>query len=118
MKNTSPSSTPTKNAKTSAITSYFTLIGFIIAFFMNLEEKHPFANFHLRQSLGLWTLFFSFASLLGIIPNNQTYFLAFNGFLICFFILWTYALVTALQNKTEPIPLVGRLFQKIFSFLK
>jgi len=109
---------PSKNAKTSAITCYLTLIGFIIAFFMNLEEKHPFANFHLRQSLGLWTLFFSFASLLGIIPNDGTYILAFNGFLICFFILWTYAIVNAVQNKTEPVPLFGKLFQKVFSFLK
>ncbi len=108
----------TSNSKTSAITSYFTLIGFIIAFFMNLEEKHPFANFHLRQSLGLWTLFFAFASLLGIIPNDSTYFLAFNGFLISFFILWTYALVGALQNKKQCVPIVGKLFQKIFSFLK
>jgi len=108
----------TKNSKTSAITCYFTIIGFIIAFFMNLEEKHPFANFHLRQSLGLWTLFFSFASLLGVIPNTETYIWTFNGFLICFFILWTYALVSALQNKTEPIPLFGKLFQKVFGFLK
>jgi len=107
-----------KNAKTTAITGYFTLIGFIIAFFMNLEEKHPFANFHLRQSIGLWTLFFSFAYLLGVIPNTQTYIWTFNGFLICFFILWTYALVGALQNKMDPIPIFGKLFQKVFSFLK
>jgi len=108
----------TKNSKISGVASYLTLIGFIIAFFMNLEEKHPFANFHLRQSLGLWTLFFSFASLLGVIPNDSTYFMAFNGFLICFFILWTYAIVNAIQNKAEPIPLFGKLFQKVFGFLK
>lgn len=108
----------TSSSKTSAVTAYLTLIGFIIAFFMNLEEKHPFANFHLRQSLGIWTLFFSFAYLLGVIPNDSTYIMAFNGFLICFFILWTYALVGAIQNKKQLIPVLGKLFQKLFSFLK
>jgi len=103
------SSKITANSKTSAVTAYLTLVGFIIAFFMNLEEKHSFANFHLRQSLGIWTLFFGFASLLGVIPNDKTYFLAFNGFLICFFILWTYALVGAIQNKKQLIPIVGFL---------
>lgn len=107
-----------KNAKISGVTAYLTIVGFLIAFFMNLEEKADFANFHLRQSLGIWTLFFSFAYLLGIIPNDSTYFMAFNGFLICFFILWTYALIGAVQNKKQLVPIFGKLFQKLFRFLK
>ncbi len=105
---------PTKNAKASSIVGYFTLIGFIIAFFMNLEEKHPFANFHLRQSLGLQTIFYASGALVGLSHSQW----AGYGFYICFFVLWTFAVITAVQNKIEPIPLVGRLFQKIFSFLK
>ncbi len=107
-------SNPTKNAKSSSIIGYFTLVGFIIAFFMNLEEKHPFTNFHLRQSLGLQTFFYAFGALVGL-SNSQW---AGYGFYICFFILWTFAVITTIQNKTEAIPLVGKIFQKAFNFLK
>lgn len=107
-------SNTSKNAKTAAIASYFTLIGVIIAFFINLEEKHEFANFHMRQSLGLQTLFYATGALLGMSQSIW----AVYGFYLGFFILWTYALVTCIQNKKEPIPLLGNVFQKVFGFLK
>lgn len=105
---------PSKNAKSSAIVSYFTLIGLLIAFFMNLEEKHPFANFHIRQSLGIQTLFYAIGALLGNIPSPY----AGYGFYLFFMILWGYALSTALQNQMAPIPVIGKSFQKLFSFIK
>ena len=45
-----------QEGKTLAIVSYFTLIGTLIAFFMNNEKRNQFTAFHTRQALGLWLL--------------------------------------------------------------
>lgn len=104
----------TENAKISGIAAYFTFIGLIIAFFINLEEKHPFANFHIRQSLGIQTLFYAFGALVAIVPSPY----AAPGFYIFFFIIWTYGVFTAIQKQTKPLPIIGTLFQRVFSFIK
>ncbi len=104
----------TENAKFSAIAAYFTFIGLIIAFFINMEEKHDFANFHIRQSLGIQTLFYATGALLGMVPSIA----AGIGFLVFFFIIWIFGLATALKNQTTPLPIVGSIFQKIFGFIK
>jgi len=104
----------TENSKISAIAAYFTFIGLIIAFFINLEEKHPFANFHIRQSLGIQTMFYAVGALLANFPTIY----AGGGFLIFFFIIWTYGVFTAIQKQTKPLPIIGSLFQNIFSFIK
>ncbi|WP_010182921.1 hypothetical protein [Aquimarina agarilytica] len=106
--------TISENAKFSAIAAYFTFIGLIIAFFINLEEKHSFANFHIRQSLGIQTLFYATGALLGIFPSVA----AGIGFLVFFFIIWIFGFATALKNQTTTIPIIGGLFQKVFSFIK
>ena len=104
----------TQNAKISGIAAYFTFIGLIIAFFINLEEKHPFSNFHIRQSLGIQTLFYATGALLANIPSVY----AGVGFLVFFLIIWTYGVFTAIQNQTKPLPFIGNMFQSIFSFIK
>ena len=45
-----------QKGKTLAFVSYITVIGTLIAFFMNQENKNPFTSFHVRQALGLWLL--------------------------------------------------------------
>ena len=111
---TTQNTPPTDNAKISAIAAYFTFIGLIIAFFINLEERHPFANFHIRQSLGIQTLFYAIGALLANIPTIY----AGIGFLVFFLIIWTIGVITALQKQTTPIPVIGKLFQRVFSFIK
>jgi len=39
-----------KQGKTAAVVAYITLIGTIIAFFMNNDDKNQFASFHIRQA--------------------------------------------------------------------
>ena len=41
------------SGKTIAIIAYLTLIGLIIAYLLNNSHRDGFANFHIRQSLGL-----------------------------------------------------------------
>ena len=46
-----------EQGKQTAIVSYLTIIGTIIAIFMNNETKNSFASFHIRQALGIFITF-------------------------------------------------------------
>lgn len=97
--------------KTAAALSYITFVGLIIAFSMNSVPKNPFAAFHIRQSLGLTLSYFIVMmplSMLDSIPASL-------GFFIVFFVLWLYGIISAFQGHTRPIPLVGNLYQSIFT---
>ena len=96
--------------KSTAIISYFTFVGLLIAISMNSEPKNPFARFHINQSAGLILSY-----LLIMIPVSYlNSFAAFIGFLIAFISLWLFGIVSAFQGKATPIPLVGAFFQQVF----
>ncbi len=102
-----------EEGKSIAIISYLTIFGVIIAFYMNNEKKNPFAAFHFRQSLGLWLGFFG----LGLIISNLDSWMASIALYIAFAVLFFYGFIAAIGGKAVPVPLVGNLFQKIFSGL-
>ncbi len=99
--------------KSAAIVSYFTIIGSIIAIFMNSEKRYNFARFHIRQSFGIHFIFIVFAPLATGF-NNWT--ISFSLYII-YAVLWIYGFINAVSNKTQPIPILGNLFQKIFKVL-
>ena len=97
--------------KTFAIVSYLTIIGTIIAFFMNNDKKNPFTSFHIRQALGLWLTYFILA---WVVTATDNWF-ATLGFWIFFSVLFIFGLVSAFSGKAQTIPLLGELFQKWFN---
>ncbi|MCM4157437.1 hypothetical protein [Gramella sp. AN32] len=97
--------------KTTAMVAYLTIIGTIIAYFMNLDNKDKFASFHIRQAFGIHILFYVIGALIGIFDSA----LIVGAFYIFFIVLWGYGLFTAISDKTEPVPILGPLFQKWFS---
>ncbi|MBJ6369029.1 hypothetical protein [Snuella sedimenti] len=94
-----------------AIVSYITIIGTIIAFFMNNDKKNPFTNFHIRQALGLWLTYFVLAWVVSAFDN----WLATFGFWIFFGVLFIYGFINAIGGKAQAVPLLGELFQKWFA---
>jgi len=97
-----------------AVIAYITLIGTVIAIFMNQEEnKTEFASFHIRQALGIFISFF----LLGYFVGYADSWTATSAFYIFYFILWIYGFLNALQGQTKELPIVGAFFQKIFKNL-
>jgi len=102
-----------EEGKTLAIIGYLTIIGFIIGYFMNNEKKNEFASFHLRQSIGLWLTFFA----IGIVVSTLDFSLVRLSFYIFFGVLFIYSFMTAVSGKTDPAPLVGNFYQKIFAGL-
>jgi uncharacterized membrane protein len=105
MKNTS------NKGKNTALIAYLTIIGTIIAIFMNTEEnKDEFASFHIRQALGIFLSFF----LLGYFVSYFDSWMASSAFYLFYFVLWIYGFLGVLQEKKKTVPLLGELFQQTF----
>lgn len=103
-----------EKSKNTAIVAYLTLIGSVIAIFMNQDEnRSDFASFHIRQALGLFLSFF----LLGYFVGNIDSWTATSAFYIFYFILWIYGFTGALQGQKRLLPLVGAFFQNTFKTL-
>lgn len=102
-----------KEGKTTAIVSYLTIIGALIALSMNSEPKNEFARFHTRQSFGLHLMFIAF----GILSNNWGNLYSFFGLFLCYSILWIYGFLGALTEKRQSVPILGPYFQKWFTFI-
>jgi uncharacterized membrane protein len=111
------------NGRVAAIISYFTIIGWLIAYFaLYKNKKTDFAGFHLRQSL----LFAIVAMLLGwglvillTILINTTGFKALGiigtAVQILLLIMWLIGLIGAITGRKTAIPLVGKKAQQLFS---
>jgi uncharacterized membrane protein len=94
-----------------AIISYLTIIGTIVAFFMNNDKKNVFTAFHTRQALGLWLTYFILAY---VVSGFDSWF-ATMGFWIFFGILFIYGFFSAATGKAQEVPFLGSLFQKWFA---
>jgi len=101
--------------KRNAIISYLTIIGVIIAYYLNNEDgkQSRFASFHIRQSMGLWLSFWA----LGYIIGSFDSWLITSAFYVCFAVLFIFGFTNALGNKAQTVPLVGDFYQKIFKNL-
>ncbi|OEJ98743.1 hypothetical protein A8C32_05975 [Flavivirga aquatica] len=104
-----------EKGRKNAIISYLTIIGVIIAYYLNNEEnnKSSFAAFHIRQSLGLWLTFYA----LGYIIGSFDSWLVTSSFYLFFAVLFIYGFTNALNRKAQTVPLVGELYQKLFANL-
>ena len=103
-----------KEGKTAAIVAYLTIIGTLIAIFMNLENKNSFAQFHIRQAFGINASYLGCAMFLNYFQNINAYY----GFWIFFSILAFYGLYGAIQGKKNLIPIIGEKFQQWFTFIQ
>tara|TARA_Y100000815_G_scaffold251688_1_gene255353 strand:+ start:327 stop:653 length:327 start_codon:yes stop_codon:yes gene_type:complete len=102
-----------KEGKTIAIIAYMTFVGALIALSMNSDAKNNYARFHIKQAVGIHLIQIS----LGLILNGFDSLLVIAPFLIFVLVLWVFGLANAIQGSTQPIPLVGSLFQKWFKFI-
>ncbi|MDN3594291.1 hypothetical protein [Zunongwangia endophytica] len=107
--NQNTQNTPT-NGKTAAITAYITIFGLVLAIFFNMENKHKFASFHIRQALGTHILFY----VLGAIASIFTNFFIPTAFYLVYVVLAIYGLIAAIQGEFRLIPYIGEYFQKWF----
>jgi drug/metabolite transporter (DMT)-like permease len=104
--NTSPA------GKTTALIAYAPFVGFLIAFFINQDEKHEYATWHIKNMFGLSILF-----IVALVVQSQINLRAGDIlWLLCCF-LWIYCWIMAFLNKQKGIPFFSEKFQKWFTFL-
>ena len=107
------------DGKTIAIISYFSLVGWIIAFVLYNSNKSQLAAYHIRQSLALMlcaiACYIVFFILLFILP-----FLSFFSWILMIglLVLWVMGLVAAINGQEKPVPVIGPLAQSMLSGIK
>lgn len=92
------------NSQLVAILSYITLIGWIIALILHLNDKTSLGGFHVRQALMVMLV----GLVLGLIPiiNLVAW--------IVVLIFWIMGLISAIQGKEKELPLIGAWAQNWF----
>ncbi|WP_026755711.1 membrane protein [Sediminibacter sp. Hel_I_10] len=93
-----------------AIVAYITIIGTLIAFFMNREKRDELVSFHIRQALGLWLLQF----ILGYFIGGFDSWMITTSFWIFFIVLFLYGIFGAVAEKQMAVPVLGPFFQRLF----
>ena len=103
-----------KEGKPAAIVAYITIIGTIIAYFMNNDTKNPFATFHIRQALGIHIIFYLF----GILVSWFDSWFISSAFYIFVLVLWGYGIIGAIQGEQNEVPFLGNKFQEWFNTIR
>jgi uncharacterized membrane protein len=107
------------DGKTIAIISYFTWIGWIIAFVLYNSNKSQLAAYHLRQSLALMIL-----CIIVYIVQRMLIFIPFLGWAVAallwigLVVLWVLGLVAAVNGQEKPMPVIGPMAQDMFKGIK
>ncbi len=103
-----------QEGRPAAIVAYITIIGTIIAYFMNNDTKNPFASFHIRQALGIHITFY----LLGLLISWFDSWLISSAFYIFILVLWGYGIIAAIQGERNEVPFLGGKFQEWFNTIR
>tara|TARA_R110001592_G_scaffold222545_1_gene477736 strand:- start:178 stop:504 length:327 start_codon:yes stop_codon:yes gene_type:complete len=99
-----------KEGKTAAIISYFTILGTIVAFFMNSAKKNSFTSFHIRQMIGIFLLSMINKYIIYDFLGNTVGYIAFL-FIVA---LWAIGFIGVLKGEEKLVPFVGQQFQNWF----
>ncbi len=115
----------TDNGKTAGIISYFTIIGWLIAYFgFYQNNKTSLGSYQLRQTLlfhlAYMVIRYGLSFILGIVwlsGSGGIFSLYYLLKLVdlAFFILWIIGFIGAVQGEKKEIPVLGGPAQNIFS---
>lgn len=110
------------NGKTAGIISYFTIIGWLVAYFaFHKDQKTALGSYQLRQTLLLNMAAIIIYWVLGAITGAMVLSGGFFGIIylnyliqIGIFIIWIIGLIGAINGQKKPIPLIGERAQTLF----
>lgn len=104
--------TPSPPGKSTALIAYTPFVGFLIAYFINKDDNHPFATWHIKNMFGLFLMFvvaMVVQSQIDIVSGDILWFICVG--------LWLFSFVMAFLNKENGIPFLSKKFQYWFTFL-
>ncbi len=102
----------TPAGKTNALIAYAPFVGFMIAFFINKDENHEFATWHIKNMFGLTLLFIA-----ALVVQSQINITAGDIMWLCCVLVWLYCWAMAFFNQKKGIPFFSEKFQQWFTFL-
>ena len=110
------------DAKTIAWLSYITPIGWIVALVQhsNSQVKSSLAVFHIRQSFGIfvtWFVLYIVVVILAVVTLGIGAIMIPVIGIVCF-ILCIMGFISAINGEEKPVPILGDLYQKWFTFIK
>ena len=98
--------------RTTALIAYAPFVGFMIAFFINRDENHDFATWHIKNMFGITLMF-----IVSLVIQSQIDVTAGDIIWLICFIVWLYCWAIAYFNKKKGIPFLSEKFQEWFTFL-
>tara|TARA_A100001391_G_scaffold157900_2_gene116195 strand:- start:125 stop:445 length:321 start_codon:yes stop_codon:yes gene_type:complete len=98
--------------RTTALIAYAPFVGFMIAFFINRDENHDFATWHIKNMFGITLIF-----IVSLVIQSQIDVTAGDIIWLICFIVWLYCWAMAYFNKKKGIPFLSEKFQEWFTFL-
>lgn len=105
-------STSSPLGKSTALIAYAPFVGFIIAFFINKDENHAFATWHIKNMFGLFLLF-----IVSLVVQSQIDVSVGDALWLLCCIVWMYSWAMAFYNQRKGIPFLSEKFQDWFTFL-
>lgn len=101
-----------QSGRTTALTAYAPFVGFMIAYFINRDDKNEFATWHIKNMFGISMLFLS-----SLIVQSQID--VTIGDLLWLFccLLWLFSWVMAFFHNKKGVPFLSEKFQDWFTFL-
>lgn len=94
--------------KTMAIIAYVTVIGLIVAYFMNNSKNNEFAKFHIGQSLRIFILGIIIAIVVNILVSiTGIGILSYLSYIPLVLIIL--GIMNAVNGKAEPLPIIGTI---------
>ena len=91
-----------------AIISHFFWLGWIIALIMHSNDRTSLGAFYLRQSLGFCL---GFSIILPLFGSGILGVLLSIGLTV----FWVMSFINAIEQKEQPVSVIGEFFQKIFN---
>jgi|CryBogDrversion2_7_1035282.scaffolds.fasta_scaffold26958_1 uncharacterized membrane protein len=111
--------------RTAGMVSYFFVIGWSVGYFgFHQPNKTSLSSFHLRQTLflyitylAIWFGIYLFSNTLGDNANHPLLLYMRVGSTAIFVLMWLIGLNGANNSEHKPIPVLGNIAQKVFSFI-
>jgi uncharacterized membrane protein len=98
--------------RTVAIVGYLTIIGFIAAIVIHMNNKTRLGAFHLRQTLGLVVTGVA-AGVCSVVPILG--WIVWIVVTLGLVVLWLLGILSALRGDMRPVPILGEHYQKWFA---
>lgn len=98
--------------KSTAMIAYAPFVGFIIGYFINRDENHEFATWHIKNMFGMVLLFIA-----SLVVQSRIDITTGDILWLIIFFFWIYSWVMAYYNHKKGIPFLSQKFQEWFTFL-